>query len=201
MYCRFCGKEIDADSIFCTHCGKNLAATGSEKQVEATNAPSAESTADTGTEAASVSVSTSTAQSVNTPSNQNKAESSGGSSLWGCWLALPIFLIIFVICAIGIASTMDGGGIGARDLKSSDYTYTTSQDLTSYRITVVPNRNIKNCDIELNLYNSKGDLIFSDTISKTDLKKNNAYTYTFDFGFVNSLSGSNVKFSITGRCK
>ena len=39
------------------------------------------------------------------------------------------------------------------------------------------------------------------TISKTNLKKNNAYTYTFDFGFVNSLSGSNVKFSITGRCK
>jgi len=34
-YCRFCGKTIDDDSSFCTHCGKNQTSQGSETAFEA----------------------------------------------------------------------------------------------------------------------------------------------------------------------
>ena len=36
--------------------------------------------------------------------------------------------------------------------------------------------------------------------TKTNLKKGSSYTYTFEFGVVNSLSGNNVKFDVTGTC-
>ncbi len=171
MYCRFCGKQIDDDSDFCVHCGKNITLNNKEQENEQHKLSKNEST-----------------------------EIKEGTSLWGLWLLLPIFVILLVVI-IGVASSSTGSGIMSRDLKSSDYTYTTSQDLTSYRITVIPKRDIDNCDIQLTLYNSKGEKLFSDTISKTNLKEASSYTYTFDFGFVNSLSGSKVKYNITGKCK
>ena len=36
-------------------------------------------------------------------------------------------------------------------------------------------------------------------MSKTNLKEGKGYTYTFDFGFVNSLSGRKVKIDISGK--
>lgn len=174
MYCKFCGKQIDDDSVFCVHCGKNLTENNkenSEKQNYESNELS---------------------QSITTEDEES-------SSRWWVWLALPIFLLI-LIAIIGAASS-NGPGLIQRDLKTSDYTYTTSHDLTSYRITVIPNRDIDNCDIQLTLYSSKGEKLFSDTISKSNLKEGNSYTYLFDFGFVNSLSGNRVKYNITGKCK
>ena len=175
MYCRFCGKQIDDDSVFCVHCEKKLTETNKSDSKEQNH-------------------------KSNNLSQNTTTETDGGSSLWGLWLLLPIFIILLVVI-IGVASSSSGSGIISRDLKSSDYTYTTSQDLTSYRITVIPKRDIDNCDIQLTLYNSKGEKLFSDTISKTNLKEGSSYTYTFDFGFVNSLSGSKVKYNITGKCK
>ena len=176
MYCRFCGKQIDDDSVFCVHCGKNLTKTNKSDSKEQNH-------------------------ESNNLSQNTTTETDGDSSLWGLWLLLPIFIIVLLVVIIGVASSSGDSGIISRDLKRSDYTYTTSQDLTSYRITVIPKRDIDNCDIQLTLYNSKGEKLFSDTISKTNLKEGSSYTYTFDFGFVNSLSGSKVEYTITGKCK
>ena len=176
MYCRFCGKQICDDSVFCVHCGKNLNETNKSDSKEQNH------------------------KSNNLLQNTT-TDTDGGSSLWGLWLLLPIFIILLVVI-IGVASSSGDFGIISRDLKSSDYTYeTSSQDLTSYSITVIPKRDIDHCDIHLTLYNSKGEKLFSDTISKTNLKEGSSYTYTFDFGFVNSLSGRQVKYNITGKCK
>jgi len=175
MYCRFCGKQIDDDSVFCVHCGKNLTENNKCNPKEQNN-------------------------ESNNPSQNTPTETDGGSSPWGLLLLLPVFIILLVVI-IGATSYSRGYGIISRDLKSSDYTYTTSQDLTSYRITVIPLRDIDSCNIQLTLYNSKGEELFSDTISKTNLKEGSSYTYIFDFGFINSLSGSEVIYNITGKCK
>ena len=183
MYCRFCGNQIDDDSIFCARCGKNLTESNKEYKNE-----------------------------QNIPSKNEFAKTTEGSSRWGLWLLLPALVILLgVIIAVASSSngseTKNGSGIKnvseilSRDLNSDDYTYTSSQGLTSYRITIIPKRDIDNCDIQLTLYNSKGEKLYSDTISKTNLKEGSSYTYTFDFGFVNSLSGSEIKWSVTGKCK
>ena len=172
MFCKYCGKQIDDDSSFCIHCGKNLTDSNQKQENKRPDL-----------------------------SRKEASEEKEDSSLWGCWLLfLPLFLTLLIV-VIGVASSSNGIGLVARDLRSSDYTYTTDQDLTSYRITIVPNRKIDNCDIELTLYDSNGKKLFSDTIQKTDLKEGNSYTYTFDFGYINSLSGCKVKFNSTGRCK
>lgn len=87
-----------------------------------------------------------------------------------------------------------------RDITNSDYTYTTSQDLTAYQITIAPKQDFKSCSISLTLYDKNNTKLFSDTITKNDLTKNKSYTYTFEFGFINSLSGTNITFNVTGKC-
>lgn len=171
MYCKFCGKQIDDDSAFCAHCGKKIISINNEQESE---------------------------QSKSIPSEPTETKKE--TALWGAWLLLPFFAILLVVI-IAVASDASGSGTASKDLRSSDYTYTTSQDLTSYSITVTPERDIRSCDIQLALYNSKGEKLFSDTISKNNLEKGRSYTYTFDFGFVNSLTGNKVNYSISGKRK
>ena len=182
MYCKKCGKQIDADSDFCIHCGAKVASVVPQKAVVQK-----------------------TVSSVNTQ-NTSEATEEKSSSKWGLWLLLPIVLVFIVVGIVLVTKYVDYAGyddsssIISRDLRSSDYTCTTSQDLTSYMITITPTRDIDSCNVELTLYNSSGQAIFSDTISKTKLKEGSAYTYKFEFGVMNSLSGNKVKYNITGKC-
>ncbi len=210
MFCRFCGKEINNDSKFCLYCGKNLT---NEEVNETTN---------------DINTTIEPAQQVNdtSPNTEEKSSNPWGTLFI---IVIIFFVFIFIMAsavnACNSYSTSNGASNGAsngtsngavntsivscssgtntpifsRDLTSSDYTYTTSQDLTTFSITITPKTNIKSCDVELILYNSNGTTIFRDTISKTNLKKGSSYMYKFDFGFVNSLSGSSVKFFITGK--
>lgn len=121
---------------------------------------------------------------------------------WGVVIAVVIACTLIIVpIFVSKTSTSNTMGIITRDIRESDYTYTTSQDLTSYQIAIVPERDIKSCTISLVLYDKNDKSLFSDTITKDNLKKNKSYTYTFEFGFVNSLSGNHVEFNITGKCK
>lgn len=193
MYCRFCGAQIEDDSCFCAVCGKELAKKSLPESAEPKATESIEPKVTESDNANSASE-VASASPVNSADIDQEPER---SAPWGLLLLLPfvvLFLIIVIACAGG-AGAFDVGG----ELKESDYSYTTAQDLTKYSITVTPTRNISQCDIELTLYNSSGKKLYSDTISKTKLKKNSSYTYTFDFGFVNSLSGNKVYYKITGK--
>ena len=137
----------------------------------------------------------------NTQNIQHQNESTKTEEVernWGILLFFPFILLIIVVIA-SIAPHLNCSDIVNRDLSTSDITYTSSQDLTTYTIIVTPKRNIKQCDVQLTLYNSDGETLYSDTISKTDLKEGYPYAYTFDFGFVNSLSGTRVKYKFTGK--
>ena len=113
-----------------------------------------------------------------------------------------ILKIIAVISILGPAlPDFNTPTILTRDITRSDYTYQTKQGLTDYQITITPNIDIENCDVQLTLYNSKGETIYADTISKTKLKEGLSYTYTFDFGISGALSGSKINIKITGKCK
>lgn len=128
----------------------------------------------------------------------------------GCGSALIVLLIIAGIIGlffaiIKISMNVDSNGnivdkIVERDLTRSDYSISTSEGLTSYTITITPNKKINSCNVQLTLYNSKGEIVYSDTITKNDLMKNTSYSYKFDFGFINALSGSKVSYKVTGKC-
>ena len=110
-----------------------------------------------------------------------------------------------IFAGIKINMNKDSNGnivdkIVERDITKSDYSVSTSQGLTSYSVTIIPNKKINSCNVQFNLYDSKENLIYSDTITKNDLIKNSSYTYTFDYGFTNALSGSKISYKITGKC-
>ncbi|MBE6132974.1 MAG: zinc ribbon domain-containing protein [Erysipelotrichaceae bacterium] len=178
MYCRFCGRQIEDDSSFCTYCGKNLSTSttndNANKNVNNQNETVVE----------------------NEETSEEKTSALKGFFI----LFIPFIIIISIFLAIA-SSNGSGSGLLTRSIKDGDYSCTTSQDLTSYSITIVPNKYFDKCEIELKLYNSSGKNIFSDTISKQNLKKNSSYTYTFDFGFVNSLTGSSIRYTVTGKCR
>lgn len=132
--------------------------------------------------------------------NEMQEENSKSPSLLWLWVALPFFVITLSVVIVAVVSPDNNFSIVSRELTSSDYTYTSAQDLTSYKITVLPNKNISNCNIELFLYSSDGKVLFTETIEKKNLKKDAAYTYTFNYGFVNSFKGSSVVYKITGKC-
>ena len=188
MYCKKCGKLIDDDSVFCAYCGKNLA--------KATESPEDNEKAKINSDAENENPQAAAAFEAATESEEEE-----GCSTWILWLLIPFIAVFLAI--IVIAASNSGGcmGVFERDLKSSDYICTASQGLTTYNIIITAKREIKSCDVELSLYNSSGEVIFSDTISKSDLNKGSSYAYTFDFGFLNSLTGIKVKYKITGRCR
>ena len=92
-------------------------------------------------------------------------------------------------------------GIFERNIKQSDYSVKTSQGLNSMTVIITPNVKIEKCEVAFTLYDSNGNKIYSDTVEKTNLTKGSGYAFTFDYGFVNALSGSRVSYKITGKTK
>lgn len=178
MYCRYCGKKIEDDSVYCKYCGKKLSERNAQTQIQEEKK-----------------------ELDKIPSKPNPdSVPKEKTEHWFLLISIPILMVIVILIVGGIGTSLRSScRVVDRTLTSSDYTYTTSQDLTSYSITITPNTSIKTCEIELKLYDSSGKLLFSDTQTKESLKKGNSYTYTFNFGFVNSFSGSYVRYNVTGK--
>lgn len=182
MFCKYCGKEIPNDAVFCNYCGKNV----KDKDLDKKDLN----------------------EKVENKNNAEKIEQKKPKKTYKSYRLVAVIIIAIAgfICIIfnGAQSSNNtnspGINIISRNLRSDDYYCQTSQGLTSYSLTITPKLNIDECTIELRLYNSKNQKIFSDTISKYNLKKGSSYLYTFDFGFVNSLSGNYVEYNITGKC-
>lgn len=171
MYCKFCGKELEENSKFCNYCGKQLEENSVKSTIE--------------------------------QKNDNSSGSGCGTALIFLLVIGAIIGILFAIVKINMNEDSNGNivdKIVERDITKSDYAVSTSQGLTSYSITITPNKKLNSCNVQLTLYDSKGNVIYSDTITKNDLMKNSSYTYTFDFGFTNALSGSKVSYKVTGKC-
>lgn len=193
MYCRFCGKEIKDDSLFCSYCGKEV---DKEQKTESDNE----------------SVEIRHGSCAPKCDVENDREDNQSGCLWFViWL-----LIVATVCAWCVIATVNkvdssdssnssssssNGSIFNKNITSGDYTATTSQGITTYSVTIVPKRDIASCDILVTLYSDEGEKIYADTISKKDLKEGYSYTYTFDFGFLNALSGSKIEYSVTGKRK
>lgn len=125
----------------------------------------------------------------------------------GAVIAVTLVLLAVVITAgIFIAKALTGTNtdpntankVTERALENSDFSASGSQDLTSYTVTITPTIAIKTFTVALTLYNSKGSSLYSDTQSKSSLSRYTSYSYTFDFGFVNSFSGSYIRCFYTG---
>lgn len=110
------------------------------------------------------------------------------------------FSFLFIrSCIIGKSSDNIPNGVTERNLTSNDYSVSTSEGLTSVTITITAKRDIKQCNVAVTVHDKSGNAIYSDTITKTGLIKNNSYSYKFDYGFLNALSGSTYTTEITGK--
>ena len=193
MYCKRCGKKIDDDSTFCMYCGQEITIPSDESmQSPVTDA-----------ECSDMSVTTSSAHTKETCDSAPKKRRSRTLPLLLILFSPIIFLVIMVAIIIAKDSkpTVASGSVYKTDnkLRTCDYSYSESQDLTSYTIFITPNRDIKNCSIELTLYNENGAKIYANTITKTNLVDGSTYAYTFEYGVTNALSGSKVYYTITGE--
>lgn len=185
MFCKFCGKQVDDDSLFCSNCGNSLIKSKKcETEVELSQNDE------------SVNFSTSKEEvAIAKEKRSRKGE-----------LILLFIMIAMIIFAFSTCTHQDeftenssGCAILTREITSDDYTYTTQQSLTSYTIYLTPKVDFESCEVELILYNSSYEKIYADTITKKDLKKGSSYAYTFDFGVGNSLSGKEVMFYFSGK--
>lgn len=112
-------------------------------------------------------------------------------------------LTIFIIYKISSNSDSSGNivdKIVERNITSSDYDITKSEGLTSISFTITPRVKMNTCTIEFKLLDSKENIVYSDTISKSDLMKGSSYTYTFKYGFTSALSGSKYSWRVSGKC-
>ena len=121
-------------------------------------------------------------------------------------ISLLIIAVIFIVVfsAIKIATNDDSSGniferLIARDIKQTDYSITTQRDTSYFSVTIRPNTDFYTCSVECEVFNSRGELIYSNTIKKEDLEAYSTYTYTFDYGF--SAPGTSVNYKITGKCQ
>ena len=209
MYCKYCGKAIDDDSVFCKHCGKVISDADKSEHIVANNENAkARDDAGVGRDKGVHSVETGYKDtSVVTSANADDEERDGPNPLF-IVIAIVIFISLIAIAAAIInnaTALSDNGESGysavSNKLREDDYECTTSQGITTYSVSITPKRNIASCDVELKLYDDDGAVLYADTITKTDLKKGSSYTYTFEFGVLNSLSGKRVKYNISGERK
>lgn len=124
------------------------------------------------------------------------------------------YLIALVIILLFIASIFfiiesvyndDSSGrlfdnIVQREIRSTDYEIATSQGITSYTITITAKTSIDEFTVSCTLYDVNNERIYSDTMTKTNLIDGASYTYVFDYGFIKALSGSYVRYNVTGKC-
>ena len=119
-------------------------------------------------------------------------------------------LLIMIAIAIGIlffVSMVESCKDGAlsqsflRDITKDDYSYIDKEGIGSYSIIINPNTDIKEFTVSCVVYDSNDNVIYSDSITKYDLSENSSYTYTFDYGFANSLQGSYVRCSFEGKVR
>lgn len=112
-------------------------------------------------------------------------------------------LSVFIIYKISSNSDSSGNivdKIVERNITSSDYDITKSEGLTSISFTITPRVKMNTCTIEFKLLDSKENIVYSDTISKSDLMKGSSYTYTFKYGFTSVLSSSKYSWRVSGKC-
>lgn len=137
---------------------------------------------------------------------KEKEEESGGClvSVFKFFLIVCAIFAVFIIAFKLITNNDSESGvidrIVERDITKSDYTVSTSEDLTAYSITIKPKTSFNYCTVEVKLYDKNGNVIYSDTMTKQDLNEGSSYTYTFNYGFVNALSGSRISYNVSGKC-
>lgn len=144
--------------------------------------------------------------------NNNDIVSEQDKSNKKIWRLIIIISVILLIVSISIFiivkitsnnnsndnPTEDSGII--RSLKSTDYTMTYVYNLTSYQITIIPNRDISTCTVELTLNDHYGAQIYNEWIIKHDLHEGELYTYIFEHGMVILVSDNQTSIEVTGYC-
>ena len=107
-----------------------------------------------------------------------------------------LYISLSLIAFFGLTSCQEK--ITQKTISSNDFTYTTDQGLTSYIIIITPNQDINNLSINLQLFNQNKEIIFEDTIDKTNLIQNKTYRYEFKYDFLSSLDGKSIKWNYEG---
>ena len=223
MFCKYCGNKIDEDSKFCSCCGKSLSNNQSfgvtyskinckkcgsllllEEDDNIVKCPYCDNENIINNDKNKIEPINNDKQEEQEPEEKNENPALIGFKVLFIFIAVifclfTISVVLNDIASSDLFSSCNETNVLERDIVSSDYDLVKSQGLTYYKLMITPNTNIKELTIELKLYNGSDQLIYSDTITKKNLNKNSTYTYQFNYGFSVSLSGSYVKYNITGE--
>lgn len=180
MFCNNCGKEIADGSKFCNYCGTKIALPNNDES----------------------------APKENNNQNQNYIpDDDKGGCLKGVlvFVGVIIGLVLLSIALVKIVNNFDSSGnivdkLVERDITKSDFDVSTSEGVTSYTITITPKVKMNECHVEIKLLDSKGNVVHSDTITKTDLKEGSSYSYKFEYNLTTALSAKKISYSVTGKC-
>ena len=193
MFCKFCGKSIDDDSVFCSYCGKKLikesTITDSISKIESNEE------VDTTTKIKS--------NEETDTSQENDIENSNPDKKFLSFLLLGFVIFVFIAGLLFYLSTSgcsEDKGITTRDITSNDYSLSAYQEAASYRITITPRVDIDTCNVELNIYDDNGKRIYANTLTKSNLKEDSSYSFSFDYGLNTAFSGDKIRYKVTGTC-
>ena len=181
MFCKFCGKNIDDDSVFCSYCGKKLikesTITDSISKIESN-------------------------EEVDT-SQENDIENSNPDKKFLSFLLLGLVIFVFIaglLFSLSTSGCSEDKGITTRDITSNDYSLSAYQEAASYRITITPRVDIDTCNVELKIYDDNGKQIYANTLTKSNLKEDSSYSFSFDYGLNTAFSGDKIRYKVTGTC-
>lgn len=127
---------------------------------------------------------------------------------WGKVLLGIVALFLIFYIGPGIIAEIDKkddtkenvSSIFERELRKSDYELIdNSTDGSVYAITIVPKSNIKECSITVIIYNASDEIIYQNTITKENLKKDKSYRFEFNHGFSIGLSARKVAYLVEGK--
>ena len=118
-------------------------------------------------------------------------------------ISVASFALFFGIVKLAINSDSNSGVVDKiveRDIRQSDYTVSTSQGVSSYTVTITPKYKFNSCSVLCQVYDDNGKVIYGNTITKTNLAKNNPYSFTFEFSLTVMLSADKLSYRVSGKC-
>lgn len=105
-----------------------------------------------------------------------------------------------LLFSLSTSGCSEDKGITTRDITKNDYSISTYQEAASYRITITPRVDIDTCNVELNIYDDNGKQIYANTLTKSNLKEDSSYSFSFDYGLNTAFSGDKIRYKVTGTC-
>ena len=102
-----------------------------------------------------------------------------------------LFIPLLLICSCQEKLTK-------KQITIDSFNYKFEQGLSSYTIIIIPEEDIDSLSISLMLKDKNKEIIYQDTINKSNLIAKQTYRYKFEYDFISSLEGNSISWDYQG---